>query len=154
MFKRILVVCVGNICRSPTAEYLLRQRLPQGGVEVGSAGLGAMIDYPIESTAAQVLVDHGIDGSEHRARQVTPGLLRESDLILVMEKSHVAAIGRMAPEVSGKVFLLGKWQDDAEISDPFRQERPAFDHVYDLIESSVDAWLPHLQPSVTSSHAR
>lgn len=71
-----------------------------------------------------------------------------------MEKSHIAAIGRMTPEVSGTAVLPGKWQGDTEISAPFRQQHPAFDHVYGLIQRSVDAWLPHLQPSVTLSLAR
>lgn len=152
MFRRILVVCIGNICRSPTAEFLLRESLQQSGVppaavQVASAGLSAMRGYPIEDTAAQVLREHGVDGAGHRARQLTPAMLRDADLVLAMEKSHVAAIGRMAPETSGKVFLLGKWQDDTPVPDPYGQQREAFDHVYQLIERGVAAWLPHLQLS-------
>lgn len=147
MFKRILMVCVGNICRSPTAEFLLRERLQHADVQVASAGLSAMVGYSMEATAAQVMREHGVDGSSHRARQLTPAILHESDLVLVMEKSHVAAVGRMAPEASGKVFLLGKWQDDTRIPDPYGQQRPAFDHVYQLIERGVAGWLPHLQLS-------
>jgi len=152
VFERILMVCIGNICRSPTAEFLLRERLQlssaaQGDIQVASAGLNAMVGCPMEVTAAQVMREHGVDGASHRARQLTPALLHESDLVLVMEKSHAAAIGRLAPEASGKVFLLGKWQDDTPIPDPYGQQREAFDHVYDLIERGVAAWLPHLQQS-------
>ena len=150
MFKRILMVCIGNICRSPTAEFLLRERLlqmsgSQGDIQIASAGLSAMVDHPMEVTSAQVMLEHGVDGASHRARQLTPAMLRESDLVLVMEKSHAAAIARMAPEASGKVFLLGKWQDDTSIPDPYGQQREAFDHVYQLIERGVAGWLPHLQ---------
>ena len=150
MFKRILVVCVGNICRSPTAEFLLRERLqqsnvPHSDVQVASAGLSAMVGHPMEAIAAQVMRDHGVDGSSHRARQLTPAMVRDSDLVLVMEQSHLAAIGRMAPPTSGKVFLLGKWQGDTRISDPYRHERGEFDHVYQLIEQGVASWLPHIQ---------
>jgi len=146
------MVCVGNICRSPTAEFLLRDRLgsaatPSDDIRIASAGLSAMVGYPMESTAAQVLHEHGVDGSAHRARQLTPALLQASDLVLVMEKSHAAAISRMAPEASGKVFLLGKWQDDTPIPDPYGQQRAAFDHVHALIERGVDAWLPHFKLS-------
>lgn len=150
MFKRILMVCIGNICRSPTAEFLLRERALQSsglqaGIQVASAGLSAMVGYPMDATAAQVMLEHGVDGAGHRARQLTTAILRESDLVLVMEKSHAAAIGRMAPEASGKVFLLGKWQRDTSIPDPYGQQREAFDHVYQLIERGIAGWLPHLQ---------
>ncbi len=145
MFKRILFVCVGNICRSPTAEYLLRARLASEDFEVTSAGLDAVVGRPMEATAAQLLLRHGIDGSAHFGRQLTGELMRRADLVLTMEKSHVATIGRKAPEVSGKVFLLGKWQSDIEIPDPYRQPPPVFDHVYRLIEQGISGWLPYLK---------
>jgi len=153
VFKRILFVCIGNICRSPTAEYLLRARFGSEGLDVGSAGLSALVGKPIDATAAEVLLEHGIDGSAHRGRQVTRNLLLQSDLILVMEKSHIAAIVRSAPEVSGKVFLLGKWQANAEIPDPYGQSRPSFDHVYQLIDRGVSGWLPYLHISESQSRA-
>ena len=144
MFKRILFVCVGNICRSPTAEYLLRHRLAQSDFEVGSAGLSAVVGAPMDPMALELLRKHGIEGSEHRGRQLTADMLRQSDLILAMEKSHAASIIRGNPEVSGKVFLLGKWQSTTDIPDPFRQPRSAFVHAYRLIDKGVSDWLPHL----------
>lgn len=145
MFKRILTVCVGNICRSPTAEYLLRHHVSRHGVEVGSAGLSALRDHPMDATAAQIMGEHGVDGSAHRARQVTVAMLRESDLILGMEKGHLFALARLAPEASGKLFLLDKWAEAGDIPDPYQQQRPAFEHVYALIERGVRSWLPYLQ---------
>lgn len=150
MFKQVLVVCLGNICRSPTAEFLLRERLqqsdvPQDGVHVTSAGLCAMVGHPLEATTAQVLREHGMDGASHRARQLTATMLRDSDLVLVMEKSQVAEVRRVAPEFGAKVFLLGKWQANTSIPDPYGQKREAFDHAYQLIERGVAGWLPHLQ---------
>lgn len=144
VFQNILLVCVGNICRSPTAEYLLRQRLPQSHVGVSSAGLGALEDSPMDVTAEQLLREHGIDGSAHRGKQLDADMLRRADLVLVMEKAHAARIARMAPEVSGKVFLLGKWQDGQDIPDPYGQQRPAFEHVYELIDHGVSRWLQYL----------
>jgi protein-tyrosine phosphatase len=144
VFKRVLVVCVGNICRSPTAEYLLKARLAQGGCEIISAGTNALVNRPMDPTAALVLEEHGIDGSAHRGQQLTTDLMRSSDLILTMEKSHIAAVTRGAPEVIGKVFLLGKWQADVEIPDPYGRQRPAFDHAYRLIDAGVGDWLRHL----------
>ena len=145
MFKRILVVCIGNICRSPTAEFLLRERLGHDGCEVSSAGLSAVVGEPMDPTAAELLRENGVDGSRHRGRQVTSELLRKSDLILTMEKSHSSSIARGYPEVSGKVFLLGKWQSETDIPDPYRQPRHAFVHAYRLIEKGVSGWLPYLK---------
>lgn len=145
MFERILIVCVGNICRSPTAEYLLRQRLGEAHrAQVGSAGLGALVGHPIDATAHELLREHDIDAAAHRARQVDSAMLRQSDLVLAMEKSHVAQIGRLAPEATGKVNLLDRWGQGADIPDPYRQQRPAFEHVYKLIDRAIGDWLRYL----------
>lgn len=151
MFQRILLVCVGNICRSPTAEYLLRDRLRDASLEISSAGLGALEDHPMDATAASLLTEHGIDASAHRGRQLQATMLREVDLVLVMEKSHAARIARLAPEASGKVLLLGKWLGEKEIPDPYGQSRPAFEHVYGLIEQASTRWLPYLTPSFSKA---
>jgi protein-tyrosine phosphatase len=145
MFERILIVCVGNICRSPTAEYLLRDRLGDtDGLRIGSAGLSAMTGYPMEAAAMDLLREQGMDGGQHRARQLDSKLLRQSDLILAMEKSHVAAIGRMAPEVTGKVFLLDRWLGGRDIPDPYRRPRSAYEHAYALIDEGVNSWLRYV----------
>jgi protein-tyrosine phosphatase len=98
----------------------------------------------MDATAMEVLMDHGVDGAGHVARQVTPAILRDSDLILGMEKSHLAELARLAPEASGKMFLLDKWGQARDIPDPYRQQRPAFEHVYALIEQGVRSWLRYL----------
>ncbi|WP_189441162.1 low molecular weight protein-tyrosine-phosphatase [Rhodanobacter panaciterrae] len=144
MFKRILTVCIGNICRSPTAEYLFRQRLAPRDIQLSSAGLGALAGHSMDTTAMQLLAEHGIDGAAHRARQLTPAMLREADLVLGMEKSHVDAMVRLAPEASGKIFIFDKWLQGRDIPDPYRQQRVAFDHVYGMITQGVDSWLRYL----------
>lgn len=98
----------------------------------------------MDEMAARLLSEHGLDGGAHRARQISPAMLRESDLILCMERNHLAALGRTAPEVAGKMFLLDKWIDARDIPDPYRQRRPAFEHVYMLIDQAVHSWLPYL----------
>lgn len=104
-----------------------------------------MVDRPMDPTALALLAEHGVPhGDQHRARQVDNALLRKVDLILVMEKSHAARISQIAPEVSGKVFLLDKWLDSKDIPDPYRQQRPAFEHVYTLIDRGVSSWLRYL----------
>lgn len=140
MFKNILVVCIGNICRSPTAEILLREALPGQGFSVTSAGIGALVDKPIEAKAEQVLRAKGHPVHEHRARQLTREMLHEADLVLVMERFHMEHIQRMAPEARGKVFLLGKWHGECDVPDPYRKDDAAFMSAYELIGQGVAAW--------------
>nr|WP_167368528.1 low molecular weight protein-tyrosine-phosphatase [Pseudomonas frederiksbergensis] len=144
MLKRVLIVCVGNICRSPTAESLLRRALVHSDIEVSSAGLAALVGKPIEPTARAVLEEHGHVPDEHQGIQLTPQAVSEADLILVMEQRHVSGVLNIAPEARGKVLMLGKWQDDREICDPYRQGKPAFVHAYALIEEAVHAWAQRL----------
>ena len=127
MFQNILIVCVGNICRSPAAEALLAHKLEGKGLTISSAGIGALVGNPMDKTAHEVLNDHGVEHTAHRARQVDSEMLHRADLILVMEQSHIQHIRQIAPEVHGKTFLLGKWLDDTEIPDPYRQSKPAFE---------------------------
>lgn len=145
MFQNILIVCVGNICRSPAAEALLAHKLKGKGLTISSAGIGALIGNPMDKTAHEVLNDHGVEHTAHRARQVDSEMLHRADLILVMEQSHIQHIRQIAPEVHGKTFLLGKWLDDTEIPDPYRQSKPAFEHVHSLLTQSVESWLPYLK---------
>lgn len=145
MFKKLLFVCVGNICRSPTAEILMRQQLRDRiGVKVSSAGLQALVGKPIDSMAAELLGEHGFESADHRGRQASPSVLTAADLILVMERAHITRIARDVPQVSGKTFLLGHW-DHMEVPDPYRQQRIAFEHVYALIEQGVSRWSAHIK---------
>lgn len=144
MIKKILVVCVGNICRSPTAEALLQRKLAEKGIAVSSAGLGALVGKPVDSSAAQVMASAGYALPEHQARQITPAMLREADLILTMEQGHLKKIHSLAPEARGKALLIGKWLDNAEVPDPYRQQLPAFEHVFKVLDKATDAWLRYL----------
>jgi protein-tyrosine phosphatase len=144
MFNRILVLCVGNICRSPTAEYILKQHIKNRGITVSSAGLAALQGKPANETAYKTALEHGIDMSPHIAQQVNSKIVYENDVILVMQQGHLEDLYVGYPEVRGKVFLLGKWIDNAEISDPYRKSDEAFIHVYNLIERACHAWLKYL----------
>ncbi|ATA24712.1 protein tyrosine phosphatase [Brenneria goodwinii] len=142
MFDSILVVCVGNICRSPTGERLLKQALP--GKKIASAGLGALVDKSADATAAEVAAAHGLSLEGHSAQQLTSSLCRQYDLILVMEKGHIDAVGRIAPEVRGKTMLFGHWLNQQEIADPYRKSREAFEFVYSQLEQSAQKWVQAL----------
>jgi protein-tyrosine phosphatase len=145
MIRHILVVCVGNICRSPMAEALLRDALRgQEEVTVESAGLGAVVDYPAAEHAEVLMAERGLDISGHRARQLTPDLINASDLILVMEAGHKRAIDAEDPAARGKVHRLCEWQDK-DVPDPFRQSREAFEEVLLLIEQGVQDWADRIK---------
>ncbi|MGE8187991.1 low molecular weight protein-tyrosine-phosphatase [Pseudomonas sp. NPDC086278] len=144
MFRNILVVCVGNICRSPTAEMLLRNALASSSIAVTSAGLRARVGEAMEPAAREVLEAHGHCAQAFKARQLTPDIVNESDLILVMEKEHVQHVLKIASHARGKVFLLGKWQREREIHDPYRQGKAAFVHAHALIEDAVCSWAQRL----------
>ncbi|MDQ6982484.1 MAG: low molecular weight protein-tyrosine-phosphatase [Mariprofundus sp.] len=138
MFKSILVVCVGNICRSPMAEALLRSHAPES-VRVESAGIGALVGEAADPSALRLMQERSIDISAHRARQFTPEMARRNDLILVMEDGHRQHIHSIAAEARGKVHMIGKW-GDMEIPDPYKKSPEYFEYVLGLIEQGVDQW--------------
>lgn len=123
---------------------MLRHAVIGKGVQVSSAGLGALVDHGIDATAQQLLLERGLDGGAHRARQISNTILAQADLVLTMERKHVRRITEIAPEASGKTFLLGKWQQEREIPDPYRQQRAAFEHVYTLMAEGVQSWVKYL----------
>lgn len=134
-----------NICRSRLAEALLRNRLGARGrqVSVSSAGIGALDDHPADETTQRVALRHGVDLSAHRARQLTPEITRQVDLILAMEKRHLECALRLDPTTRGKVFRIGLW-DKAEVPDPCRLDEENHPLAYDLISHVVDQWLGKL----------
>ncbi|ENK6265937.1 protein tyrosine phosphatase [Klebsiella quasipneumoniae subsp. quasipneumoniae] len=142
MFDSILVVCTGNICRSPIGERFLRQHLPQKKID--SAGTGALVDHYADASAIKIAKKHGISLEGHKGRQFTSAIGRQYDLILVMEKAHLEHIGRIAPEVRGKTMLFGQWINHKEIPDPYRKSDEAFDSVYRLIEQAGLCWVKKL----------
>jgi len=141
--KNILVVCVGNICRSPMAEALLRQRLGEG-IKVHSAGIGALVGHEASAHAQDLMRERGLDISGHRARQLGPNLLREADLVLVMEAGHKAVVDEIDPTARGKVFRLGEWRK-LDVPDPYRQSRVVFEECLGLIEEGVGDWVAKLR---------
>lgn len=146
IFKNILVVCIGNICRSPMAEGLLKHALiakNHDECQVSSAGLGAVVNYPPDEKSCQLMQVKNIDISDYRARQLDKEMIRKADLILVMESSHKNSIEEMEPSAKGKVFRLGNW-GDYEIPDPYRKNQAAFDKAFQLIERGVNEWLQKL----------
>ena len=142
MFNSSLVVCTGNICRSPMGERLLRQQLP--GRQVTSAGIFGLEGCPADAAAQAVAWRHGISLEGHVARKVTRSLLQKSDLILVMEPKHLRFIATMAPENRGKSLLFGQWLETKDIPDPYHKSREAFEYVFNQLGKASQEWARRL----------
>lgn len=143
MFKHILVLCTGNICRSPIAGAVLRSRLSAAGIEVRSAGTAAMVGEPADPLAVEVAKDQGLDLSAHRGQQATLPLMQGSDLLLVMTREHADWVHGRLPALRGRVHLLGRWRGE-EIADPYGYPKAAFEASMTHIGQAVDDWIPRL----------
>ena len=151
---RVLMVCTGNICRSPTAEGVLRHLVEERGladrIEVDSGG---MIAYHVgespDSRATRMALARDIDIREQRARQVTRDDFASFDYLLAMDNSHLHDMQAMAPpEARDKVKLFLSFLDESgaeEVPDPYYGGASGFDNVFDLIERGSAALLDHLE---------
>lgn len=153
MTKRILVVCTGNICRSPVAAAILQQGLED--IEVMSAGLVAGKGGAEQRLATLAKAD-GYDLSQHQARQVDRNLLAEADLVLVMSVKQRQQIARSWPEMLGKTLLFGMWRtdkpiNDRDIPDPYQRSDEVCQLVYDTIKTASLAWREKLKNTGNSS---
>lgn len=139
--KNILMVCLGNVCRSPMAEGYLKHLSKKLNLDlqVSSVGIKAMLGWDADPFAIKVMSHHGIDISQHRPRQLTSELLVESDLVLVMETWQRKELGCLFPSAYGKVHNLGKWEE-FEVPDPYRKPLEHFEATYLLIEQGLQRW--------------
>lgn len=141
--RKILVVCVGNICRSPVGEFLLRDALP--GTEISSAGIGALVGHPADATAAEVATANGLSLEGHVARQFTPSLGAAQDLILVMEAGHKREIERLSPQLAGRTMLFDQWTGKQGIADPYQKSRAFHEAAFVEIKAAAGAWAQRLK---------
>lgn len=138
MFNDILVICVGNICRSPVGERLLRQLLPDRHVH--SAGLSALVGEPADAVMTKVAADNGLSLDGHIARQFDPEMARSADLILAMESGHISRILDNHMYLSGKLFLFDKFAGAKGIPDPYRRSPEYYQAVYERVDQAALAW--------------
>jgi protein-tyrosine phosphatase len=160
---RICLVCLGNICRSPMAEAVLRDELARAGlagpvvgsaVEVDSAGTGDWhVGGPMDAGARAELGRRGYDGSAHRARLFDAAWFRERDLVLAMDRRNLAQLRRMAPdaESAGPRLLLFRSFDpalaedgraaadphDGEVPDPYDGDPEDYALAFDLVQAAA-----------------
>lgn len=138
MIKTVLVVCVGNICRSPLGERLLQAHAPH--LTVTSAGIGALVGQSADATASEIAAAQGVSLDGHVARQFTAELGKSADLILVMEPGHKTEITREAAQLSGKIMLFDHWAGARGVPDPYRRTPDFHKLVFDQIDTAAKAW--------------
>lgn len=137
----VLVVCVGNLCRSPFAEALLRQALPRA--RVASAGLAAPAGEGADALTRSLAAQQGLLLEGHRARRLQAEHLLAADLVLAMSRQQVQQIISTWPHARGRVFRLGE-HIQRDIPDPYRQPPAVHREVHRLINEAVAAWVGHL----------
>jgi protein-tyrosine phosphatase len=137
MMKRILMVCTGNVCRSPAAQVLMSRELP--GCTIESAGIAAIGGAAIDPVMSELLTARGFDLSAHRSRRIDDLACRRADLILVMETAHRRLIERICPVTHGRVYRLAE-RYQADVPDPYRRSRHVYDYALTLIEHGAVDW--------------
>jgi len=146
--ETVLVLCKGNVCRSPFAAAFLQAQLKtrRAALEVVSAGIDTMAGKPAYPLARTTSIKYGIDLSRHRTTVISRDLVAKADLILVMELVHNQMLFELFPEARAKTFLLGHFSSDpvTDIQDPYGGTPEEFDRCYALISLACEGLLGHL----------
>lgn len=148
MKTRVLFVCLGNICRSPTAEAVMRRKLQNRNLErwfeISSAGTGNWhVGEAPDARATQAAMTRGYDMSELRAKQIAESDFKHYDLVLAMDRSNVTNMRRICP--SGHLSKIGLLMDYVphasvdEVPDPYYGNEDGFNLVLDLLEDACDS---------------
>ncbi len=155
---RIVFVCLGNICRSPIAEVVMRGLLADSGlsdrVTVSSAGTGDWhVGERADPRTLDVLSRHGYDGAAHRARQFQPDWFTDHDLVVAMDSANLSELRRLAPaEHRDRVRLLLSFVDGSptEVPDPYYRGESGFDDVLAMVERGCRALLDHVRAELAA----
>ncbi len=143
MIASILVVCMGNVCRSPFAERQIAHFLPQTAIH--SAGFIATPGIPADTTMAMLAQQNGINLASHRSQKFTLELGIKHELILIMDAGQGDIIKNQYPQLSGKCRLLSHWNGREDIPDPYRKSLEFYKLVYQQMVNAAIAWKQVLQ---------
>ena len=144
----ILVICTANICRSPVAEGLLRDRLAKRDLDdwtVSSAGTWAMAKRGASKNSVIVAKNYGLDISDHVARMVEEQYLIQADLVLCMEANHAEALRAEFPAQSHKVFMLTEMSGQAySVHDPYGEPLISYQRMAAELAEIIDNGLDRI----------
>lgn len=140
--QQLLTVCIGNICRSPIAEALLKSHFADK--TIWSAGIEALSGNPADPLSIKVAAARGLDLTAHRAQQLSGWMCKQADLILVMEQGHKTLLEERYPLARGKIFRLGE-VGKFEIEDPYRKPEEAFEIAFERIDQGVADWADRIR---------
>ena len=159
----MLLVCTGNICRSPTAEGVMREiakrRGLAGRVKIESAGTHDYhVGEPPDPRTREHAAKRGYDLSAQRASQVGPKDFHTFDYILAMDRGHLRILESMAPEnAKAKLGLFleasGKWKGE-DVPDPYYGGTAGFEQVLDMVEEAAERWLDRIEAELDPSAFR
>jgi len=111
---------------------------------ISSAGVNGLVGHDIDENAASLLEANGYKTTKHVARKLDGQMIANADLVLVMDSDHQSLIMKQYPQASGKILLLGKWQGNIDIHDPYHRSDEVFKHVFHQIEDSCLSWYEKL----------
>lgn len=134
----IVVICEGNVCRSPMACALLAQGMPR--TRVVSAGTGALVGKPADPIAISLMREQGLDLRAHVATALNLQHVRDAMLVLAMSTVQRLQVEAAYPFSRGRVYRLCE-HDGMDVADPFHQDRAAFEASLQQIELGVARWL-------------
>jgi len=158
--KRILFICMGNICRSPIVESVARVEFARAGIaaEIASAGTeNYHVGQPADDRAIAIAQAHGYPLAAHRARQVQRGDFERYDHLLVMDRVNLRALQRVQPAQGGaaaELFLDHAGLGAEEVPDPYYGTRADFERVVTLARDGVAAMLRRLATSAGAEEHR
>lgn len=144
----ILIMCTGNVCRSPMAEALMRHRLTELGIgaRVISRGFGAPSGREPHPFAVNTALEFGVPiARDKRAAQLNPVDLSAATVVLVMDAGHRHQAQQRYPAAGGKTFLLRHWLDGRDIPDPIHEPEEVFRQQWSLIDEGCTSWIQHLR---------
>jgi protein-tyrosine phosphatase len=154
MTTKILFVCLGNICRSPTAEAVFTAKAISSGLNhltIDSAGTGNWHQgHPPDERATAHAAKRGYDLTPLRARQVTTSDFEKFDFILAMDRQNERDLKRIAPNETAhkiKLFLQFGQSTETEVPDPYYGGAQGFEHVLDLIEDASEGLIEAIRTS-------
>ncbi len=141
---RVMMVCLGNICRSPLAEVIMRQKAQQlwGDVfHIESSGtgdwhLGGAADKRSAITARQ----YGLDLSQHRAQQITARMIPDWDYLVAMDRSNQQSLQRMGAKEE-QLFMMRHHEQNQDVPDPYYGGSNGFEQVYQMLDRNAEQLL-------------